>query len=240
MSESPKVLIAIPACHSTDYGRYAAGVGGVPRDIHINGDSRASRICAVRETWWRDLANHPNVTGKFFFGRGEDRQPLPDEVFLDVADDYVSLPHKVQGIVRWALERDFDFLFKCDDDTFVWVDRLLSGGFEHFDHYGWGTGGIGGGLLGGPGYFLSKRSMQAVAEAPKPTRWDEDGFTAITVCRAGMKSKIDERFVCRGATHGGVLRWPVIRPDAFTAHEVSPEEMRALGDGRAIGVRACP
>ena len=53
----------------------------------------SERLQAVRATWWPDIP--PNVDGRFFFGRGADREPLPDEVFLDVPDNYECLPHKV-------------------------------------------------------------------------------------------------------------------------------------------------
>lgn len=36
-----------------------------------------------------------------------------------------SLVHKTREFCRWALTQDFDYLFKCDDDTFVVTDRFL-------------------------------------------------------------------------------------------------------------------
>ena len=38
----------------------------------------------------------------------------------------------MQAIYRWALAHGFAFVYKCDDDTFVYLDRLLASGFEHY------------------------------------------------------------------------------------------------------------
>ena len=76
----------------------------------------ANRRKACRETW----LSHPQegVECRFFLGR---RTPLPNEpdvVALWVEDDYRHLPAKGLAFYQYALEHyDFDWLFKCDDDT---------------------------------------------------------------------------------------------------------------------------
>ena len=46
---------------------------------------------------------------------------------LWVEDDYRHLPAKGLAFYQYALEHyDFDWLFKCDDDTWLALDRLES------------------------------------------------------------------------------------------------------------------
>ena len=50
-------------------------------------------------------------------------------VALPCPDDYPSLPRRTLWFCRWACEPqypDWDYLFKCDDDTYVSMPRLLS------------------------------------------------------------------------------------------------------------------
>ncbi|MEM9658166.1 MAG: hypothetical protein AAF961_07375, partial [Planctomycetota bacterium] len=51
-------------------------------------------------------------------------------LFLPCRDDYRSLPQKSTWFCRWAVRYvDFDYLFRCDDDAYVAVDRLLDAQF---------------------------------------------------------------------------------------------------------------
>ncbi|HEY3704503.1 MAG TPA: hypothetical protein VGL22_05540, partial [Terracidiphilus sp.] len=134
----PRLLIAIPACFRLDYGAWESGDsplydqmrawGNKPYGMGIHLSRENCRADAIRDTWAKDIAAYPFVTFRFFYGKpagGYPRAALPDEVFLDVPDDYEHLPHKTHGIARWALEHEYDFLYKGDDDTAVYVDRLV-------------------------------------------------------------------------------------------------------------------
>lgn len=77
----------------------------------------------MRETWLQKLP--PGVTALFFTGAGEtcNERGL---VQFSCPDDYIHLPCKVQNFYRYALaHHDFDYVFKCDDDTYVHTERLL-------------------------------------------------------------------------------------------------------------------
>jgi hypothetical protein len=77
---------------------------------------------AVRETWFP--VDVPGISARFFVGSGECPEE-PDTVGLDVPDDYEHLPIKVLQFFRYALAHfEFDWLFKCDDDTYLAADRL--------------------------------------------------------------------------------------------------------------------
>jgi len=100
----PQTLIAIKSCHN--YG---------------------DRQQAIRETWAQEVANFPDVTLRFFIGRGDKLTNLPtDTVSLDVDDSYTGLSEKVREINRWSLDRYFDRIFFCDDDVYLQIGRLLS------------------------------------------------------------------------------------------------------------------
>jgi len=84
---------------------------------------------------------------------------------LPCQDDYRHLPHKTRLFAQWALQRkDWDYLFKCDDDTYISMPRFLDYDPAGRDYIGaeWRPGaGYG---SGGAGYFLSRLAAGYVAE----------------------------------------------------------------------------
>ncbi len=89
----------------------------------------------------------------------------------------------------------WDYLFKCDDDTFVSIPRLLSYDFQGRDYLGaeWRPG-VGYGS-GGAGYFLSRRAAEIVAERLTATSGSEDLEVGRVLRQAGVKFSIEPRFV---------------------------------------------
>jgi len=164
---------------------------------------------AIRATWASRMVS--GLDYKIFMGRGS-RELAPDEERLDVPDgpDSVGgtsrcpgLCEKTQGMRRWALERDYDFMFKADSDTYLSPKRLLASGFERYDYVGYfpfvpTNSGLSHfctpeGLVpswadargayiyasGGCGFWLSKRSMEAMVAAPfDDKRLDAFGYPA--------------------------------------------------------------
>lgn len=135
---------------------------------------------------------------------------------LPCPDDYPSLPQKVQQFYRWALENcEFDYVFKCDDDTYVRADRLLAFKTDDRDYIGseW-TPGVGY-ASGGAGYWLSRRATTIVAEAltahPKGA---EDVLVGRYLCQAGVPFHNDLRFVA----FGNDTRRPTPENDIITTH----------------------
>jgi hypothetical protein len=82
--------------------------------------------------------------------------------------------HRTQLMVRWALEKGYDYIFRTDTDTYLWVNRLMACGYEQHDYMGWCVGyprhlekdWACNTAHGGVGFFLSRRAMQIVADAP--------------------------------------------------------------------------
>jgi hypothetical protein len=109
---------------------------------------------AVRRTWLSRPAK--GVSHFFFVGRGADVTGENDVVVLDVDDGYGCLPLKVREAFSYALRHyDADWLFKCDDDTYVVLDRLSSIPSSRYDLIGDESVDTRGAPSGGAGYFVS-------------------------------------------------------------------------------------
>lgn len=107
---------------------------------------------------WNERPNHyndkPSESIKI------DYIPKEDEVLLPCPYDFKHLPFKVREIFRWALARDYDYIFKVDTDTYVDVPRLLVSGFQNSDYSGtpfWKDGNAF--ASGGAGYWISKKHI---------------------------------------------------------------------------------
>lgn len=180
----PKILIAIPAGHRLEYGKWessesprfdrANAWNGVPygTDIHMSGEN--NRVAALRETWLKDVEKFKAfLEYKFFYGSPHDREPLADEVYIPCGDTYADLPAKTIEICKYAAARDYGYIFKCDDDTGVYIDRILQELMAHRPDYG---GYLQGRVsTGGTGYWLSRRAFKIIAEsATSKNHWAED------------------------------------------------------------------
>lgn len=230
----PRILVAIPACRSFDYGRWESAQSPHYKshnepygtDIHISGEN--PRIQAVRETWWKDINPFaPNVEAKFFYGNEGADANEPDEVNLPCRDDYASLPTKTREICKYALANGFDFVFKCDDDTIVYVDELVREILDYrCDYGGCEHAGV---ATGGPGYILSRRAMKVVVDSGDQAHWAED----CSVSKALGLANIQVTHL-PGHTPGYAAHW--IWPNGFnparltvgmvSGHAVQPDIMR--------------
>ena len=81
------------------------------------------RMVACEATW---LKNCP-VDYKFFSDA---------ELGLDPNDPKVRT-YRTQGMCAYALDHGYDYVFRVDSDTYVWVNRLLACGFEAHDYMGY-------------------------------------------------------------------------------------------------------
>lgn len=235
----PRVLIAVPACQNLEYGAWESEESpkfdrskayrgeAYGKDIHISGPN--PRIDAVRETWWKDVAPFEHhVTARFFYGQPFVGEPKPDEVVLRVPGDYGALPLRTQAICRWALDNKFEYVFKCDDDTAVYVDRLVReiGEGDCGDYAGYCHNNI---CTGGPGYILGRRAMDAVANAGTPDHWAEDCWVGKVVGNSNIHPVSLSTHIPGFAAH---WYWPngydgsKVGADTVSVHAVQPEVMR--------------
>jgi hypothetical protein len=141
-----KVLIAVLSCEL----------------YRINGNNQA-----LRDTWL------PSIKGadyKIFMGQGS-TITLPDEVYLDVPDDYSNVTYKAKEMYKWAASKDYDYVFKCFPDTYVCPERLLRSGFEKYDYSGnfACTPPTGAYVCGGTGCWISKKACSVLISKRIPT-----------------------------------------------------------------------
>lgn len=231
LPESPKILIAIPVCHKFSYGQWEGDHTNdcVAKDYHFSGDN--DRVQAVRDTWLKDTKLFPNVTVRFFYGQPTPAGFVPkdDEVILGCGDDYASLPAKTIEICKYAKEHDYVMLFKCDDDTGVYVDRVIQEAiFSQWDYAGFLNGRV---CTGGTGYWLTKRAFSVIAEHATPTfHWAED----VTVSHFLFFHNIQGAHL-EGHRTGRSDHWfwkngfdpKVDMSDVSAFHAVRPSDMRA-------------
>ncbi len=183
----------------------------------------AARRAAVRETWLRRLP--VSMQGVFFFGIGP-KVSEPATVALPVDDSYQALPAKVQAFFRYAeASLDFDYLFKCDDDTYLCAERLdelvdpacdLIGSQDCARHNC---------AYGGAGYLLTRKAVRLAAEAPTPRPGNEDVWVSCLLRNAGVKPHFTPRLF------GGRRQFPRPDNDLVTAHHCSPALLRLIDEG---------
>jgi len=143
---------------------------------------------AVRKTWLKD-SDKAGIKAYFLIGRpGRPSEVLGDILYLDCGDGYLDLPAKTIAFLRFIEGNfDYDYIYKCDDDTYVNISTLLKLSIEPYDYCGYqyknmvlknkwhekhlephlrhqtypGTY-LGPWMTGGCGYLLSKRAVQYV------------------------------------------------------------------------------
>ena len=167
----------------------------------------------------RDNFEHAKHVARFRFFVGEGSYYPADSVCLvnTHTDDAKGTP-KVRHMIKEALGQGFDYLFKCDIDTFVRVRELLSSGFDCHEWSG-GYGSIKIGPYGGSGYWLNRRAMLAlqsgnVSDHKTPRPWDEDRWVGANLLDQDdfeQKLHLDWRYDSIGEPH-------TIREDFITSH----------------------
>jgi hypothetical protein len=181
---------------------------------------------AIRETWMAQGVE--NITILFFVGNGS--QPVEnskDLLQLDAADDYEHLPEKVMAFFRYSLGVDYDFLFKCDDDTYVDLSRLPQLLFEGYDLIGNEFVQSRGAPSGGAGYFLTRCLVERLASDQLFAQTGaEDLIVGEAALRLGARL-IGTRRLCWDSS-----RYPSPENDVVTSHWCSPQRLRELHEIR--------
>lgn len=181
----------------------------------------AERRQAIRDTWLSMPAE--GVECRFFAGGGDPLPDEPDVIPLDVADGYDDLPAKVLAFFRHALDTyDFEWLFKCDDDTYVCIERLLELPDGIHDFFGDELLQSRGSPQGGAGYLISRNRVQSLLSADLPSTGPEDILIGETAIRQGAKWISTER-LCWGH-----FRVPRRENRQITSHYCSPDRLRAI------------
>jgi hypothetical protein len=198
-----KVLIGICSCHNFPEKR-----------------------AAVRETWLTRVPKE--MAALFFVGNGEGVFEK-DVVTLPTQDNYESLPKKVQAFFQFSLTHyEFDYLFKCDDDTYLLCDRLPELFTDKSDFVGsadwWPSH-----ADGGAGYLLSKRAVEIAAQAWCPESGREDLWVAELLRNAGIELTPSPNLKQKHRV------FPANDNPIITVHGCRPEIMREIHRGMFEG-----
>lgn len=186
----------------------------------------------LRKTWLRDIREkNLNVEYVFFYGKPDGDTPMEAEddlVEVDCSDKYEYLPDKHWRIFRYALEnKEFDYIFDCDDDTFVDLARLcrlvddeedvglrgevISAGYDNRMT-----------ISGGAGLLISRKRVKEIVEAHLPVRGCDD-LLIYDYCRErGLDYCDDKRF-----SHDK-FRFPLESNNVITSHWLKMPEMEMI------------
>jgi len=141
------------AKYGYDY-RFFVGVGSPPTDPTPEFQAQYQKYADERpEDTQTVLLDHSLLRG--------------DEVLLDVGDSWNYHVYKVRESRRWALEHDYDFVFKIDTDTYLHASLLNEGQFAEHDFWGARNGEAPLHYAGGcNGYCLSRRACSLTVQSP--------------------------------------------------------------------------
>ncbi|MEW6386385.1 MAG: hypothetical protein AB1491_02565 [Thermodesulfobacteriota bacterium] len=211
-------------------------------------EAHATRREAIRATWLsRPLP--PGVLAFFLVGRpGLPPRVDGDLLYLDCSDTYEGLPYKTCAFIRHCLDHwRFDHLFKCDDDTFVALDRLLAYDVARKDYVGAFTGSrasfnrtwhfgkcadpeaevpydgpwVAPYAAGGMGYFLSRAAARVVvAQAAPAQELYEDKMVGDILHTNGLRAFNDPKSFQRTRNPEPPGTTPLV-----TAHPASEQQM---------------
>lgn len=186
-----RLLVGIMTAHKYDYYIDDNTVDWCTQK-RLRGLDQPARVNTIRETWLRGLP--AEVDYKFFYGTNLRRTsgkyeripsglraPLADEVYLPCGDNYTENPAKMKAICNYAASFNYDHLLRCDDDTFIYPDRLLATDWAQHDYSGAATHNFHpGGCM-----FLSRRTMPIICDAPI-TNYADDVWIGGVLKSAGI------------------------------------------------------
>ncbi|WP_354833057.1 hypothetical protein ABGM91_01080 [Akkermansia muciniphila] len=191
---------------------------GICSCLHAN-----ERQQAVRETWMKNLPW--NIQCKIFVG-GKYLYSFEKEhvVYLPVCDNYEHLPKKILTFFKYALlNYDFEWFFKCDDDTYVKTERLhslLQPGADLIGNTSLQTQGY---PSGGAGYFLSRSIIEKIVSFDNiPSKGFEDVIYGKLCQHFGGIIYSSER-LCMTC-----VPYPMPDNNLASAHWCSPDNLRAI------------
>jgi len=183
-----------------------------------------------RTTWMTGLSRYRDIEAFFVIGNAEVSRPelRGDVLELPCPDDYSSLPQKVHSMLQWCLERrEFDYLFKCDDDTYVVVDRLAAYPLAGQDYIGDNLGGF---AAGGSGYILSCTAAEIACARLGPHQHGcEDRIIGAQVRSKGVRLIHDGRF------RNDTRLLPHVDNEQITCHHASGQVMEQIFQALRVG-----
>ena len=211
----------------------------------------------VRSTWLPKIRRQ-GFSAVFVTGGSDNGVVHRDDVVcVPTADTYEALPQKILSFYRYAASHlNFDYIFKCDDDTYVYSDQLsqlpldadfIGGNLLYYDeetyrlwmdrkHLRWDDSFrtplniVQKYPCGGEGYFLSSRAVSILAHANPHIHIPASEDLVVTSLLASHQ--IYPRQETRFAYSTSDLSISILRKtaDVATLHPVSTAQMLSLRD----------
>jgi hypothetical protein len=135
-------------------------------------EKTTDRRNACRVTWVKDL-NSLGIRCYFLVGNPEQDEEFiikDDVLYLKCPDTYKHLPQKTHLFCKWAMSQEFDYLLKCDDDSYVYANTLNNYTLA-YDYIGTFSAGH---YFSGAGYFLSRKAAAIIASEMTEKEGAED------------------------------------------------------------------
>jgi hypothetical protein len=211
--------------------------------------SSQERADACLATWLKDV-NSPH---EYYFYGSKTQSEKMDKTWNcepDGGEARFKLPKKTYKMLVKSLNYDWDFLFKCDDDTFVAFDRLINllknydpndalyigarilnppenriGPLRNLQAY----------AQGGSGYVLSRSAVQECVNASEiflTSPRSEDRTLGCALKEQGI-NLVPTKLLSTPDPHSAkknqsVCVDAIIKNDKITTHYVMPETMRTI------------
>jgi hypothetical protein len=186
----------------------------------LSGKNNEERRQAQKDTWLKGDIPYYFILG----GKGKFEG---DILYANAEDD--NLPRKLLSAYQCVLDRhEFDYIFTCDDDTYVVIERLLACDFE--EHKYMGTRWLDH-AEGGAGFFLSREAIERFVQVPL----DHPVLTGPSDVAIGNLAKMytihlheDERFVQGYSSKKRHGELPMPSNDKITSHYLEPDLMHKV------------
>ena len=155
-------------------------------------------------------------------------------------------------MAKYAYDNGYDFMFRCDTDTYVWTNRLMACGFEAHDYMGYCVPypkrlEIHCGLRtahGGSGFFLSRRAMEPVIETPPflchDGRYWGDIWTGEVLWKHDIHCHRDTRFMDGEGAGNWLPSWLPKEHPYITIHPVPAPNMYMFHELGKMGDETAP
>ncbi len=174
----------------------------------------------------------PHLQMDWLFLIGRPSLPVVlNSLTVNVPDDFENIGPKIHYACDYAYMRGVDYLFVCDDDTYVHPGRLMGAVPYGQDYTGWYRPN-GHPMLGmvpyiqGSAYWLSRRAMEYVITSRSMLRTGPDDCLLGATLWDKVQFTHDGRYE-PGPTHE---RMPSVFNDVITTHKCLPGAMAMVHD----------
>lgn len=178
-----------------------------------NGQRFERRLSLCAKTWMKDAVE---LNQDVLVVRAGTKPNRVNELWFDTPDDIGHISLQMRLLMEFLLGRkDWTWLFKCDNDTYVSIPRFLRyspTGYTGY-HCGWPSYAHGGG-----GYWLNRDMASVLAKKLPDSTYPKDREVGRLLREAGFPFRHDGRFVGEGTRD---RLYPMQTNRVITTHRVS-------------------